>query len=153
MIIITGYTVHPCTTLSQSLSVTFSYSVCKICCCVSNLSFSESSSLLSVAISSCWLEEEALCAISWSQLAKALFLSDVSLSCSCWSRDRSFDHNSFSLERDLHDNNTSEVVYIQNTIIMFMQLGTYSTTVYVHVHVPSIQRSFVHKSSSIMLWI
>lgn len=81
---------------------TFSKSVCSTCCWVSNWSFSDSSSLLCLAISSCWLEEEALCATSWSQLARALFLSDDSLSCSCWRRERSLDHSSFSFVRDLH---------------------------------------------------
>lgn len=81
---------------------TFSKSVCSTRCWVSKWSFSDSSSLLCWAISSCWLEEEALCAISWSQLARALFLSDDSLSCSCWKRKRSLDHNSFSFVRDLY---------------------------------------------------
>lgn len=93
---------HVCWVTLVSKFYTFSNSVCSTCCWVSNWSFSDSSSLLCLAISSCWVEEDALCAISWSQLARALFLSDVSLSCSSWRRERSLDHNSFSLVRDLH---------------------------------------------------
>ena len=111
-------------TLCQKMSIcfvyiicTFSNSVCSTCCWMSNWSFSDSSSLLCLAISSCWLEEEALCAISWSQLARALFLSDVSLSCSCWRRERSPDHNSFSLVRDLRGGYCYAKYIICNVII------------------------------------
>ncbi len=70
---------------------TFSFSVCRACCCPSSWSLSANNSPRCLLNSVCSLEEVALAAISLSHSAIALSLSTTILSESDWRRD-------FSLE-------------------------------------------------------